>query len=107
MDLHLSISDCFVKTIIYDKRDDFDSDIVNFPFVDGDVLRPTCFGVYISQLIHLLECPFMLVTLILVITFRQQHFSNKDSRTSMARTLMACLARLFRNRSGVPWNKIP
>ena len=28
-DLHLSISDGFVKTTIYDKRDDFDFDIVN------------------------------------------------------------------------------
>ena len=32
LDLHLSISDSFVKTKIYDKRDDFDFDIVNFPF---------------------------------------------------------------------------
>ena len=32
LDLHLSISDGFVKTKIYDKRDDFDFDIVNFPF---------------------------------------------------------------------------
>ena len=30
--LHLSISDGFVKTKIYDKRDDFDFDIVNFHF---------------------------------------------------------------------------
>ena len=37
--LHLSISDGFVKTKIYDKRDDFDFDIVNFPFLDGDVPR--------------------------------------------------------------------
>ena len=29
LDLHLSISDGFVKTKIYDKRDDFDFDIVN------------------------------------------------------------------------------
>ena len=35
-DLHLSISDGFVKTKIYNKRDDFDFDIVNFPFLDGD-----------------------------------------------------------------------
>ena len=34
-DLHLSISDGFMKTKIYDKRDDFDFDIVNFPFLDG------------------------------------------------------------------------
>ena len=33
LDLHLSISDGFVKTKIYDKRDDFDFDIVNFPFL--------------------------------------------------------------------------
>ena len=37
LDLHLSISDGFVKTKIYDKRDDFDFDIVNFPFLDGDI----------------------------------------------------------------------
>ena len=52
LDLHLSISDGFVKTKIYDKRDDFDFDIVNFPFVDGDASRLTSYGVYISQLIR-------------------------------------------------------
>ena len=51
-DLHLSISDGFVKTKIYDKRDDFDFDIVNFPFLDGDVPRSASYGVYISQLIR-------------------------------------------------------
>ena len=50
LDLHLSISDGFVKTKIYDKRDDFD--IVNFPFLDGDVPRSASYGVYISQLIR-------------------------------------------------------
>ena len=51
LDLHLSISDGFVKTKIYDKRDHFDLDIVNFPFLDGDVPRSTSYSVYISQLI--------------------------------------------------------
>ena len=37
---------------IYDKRDDFDFDIVNFPFLDGDVPRRASYGVYISQLIR-------------------------------------------------------
>ena len=50
LDLHLSISDGFVKTKIYDKRDDFNFDIVNFPFLDGDVPRSKSYGVYISQL---------------------------------------------------------
>ena len=52
LDSHLSISDGFVKTKIYDKRDDFDFDIVNFPFPDGDVPRSASYGVYISQLIR-------------------------------------------------------
>ena len=53
MDLHLSISDGFVRTKkCNDKRDDFDLDIVNFPFLDSDVPRSTSYGVYISQLIR-------------------------------------------------------
>ena len=31
-DLHLSISNDIVSTKMYDKRDDFDFEIVNFPF---------------------------------------------------------------------------
>ena len=49
MDLHLSISNGFVLSKIYD---DFDFDIVNFPFLDGDVPRRPSYGVYISQLIR-------------------------------------------------------
>ena len=88
MDLHLSISDGFVKTEVYDKRDNFDFDIVNSPFLDGDVLKHmTSFGVYISQLILLLECPVMLMTLILVIKFLQQNFLKKDINLIIFRRL--------------------
>ena len=52
LDLHLSISNGFVSYKIYVKRDDFDFDIVNFPFFDGDVPCSTSYGVYISQLIR-------------------------------------------------------
>ena len=50
LDLHLSIFNGFVSSKIYDKRDDFDFDIVNFPFLDGDVPRRPSYEVYISQL---------------------------------------------------------
>ena len=50
LDLHLSISNDIDSTKIYDKRDDSDFEIVNIPFVDGDVPRSTFYGVYISQL---------------------------------------------------------
>ena len=39
LDLYQSISNGFVSYKIYEKRDDFDFDIVNFPFLDGDVPR--------------------------------------------------------------------
>ena len=52
LDLNLCISNGTVSTKIYDKRDDFDFDIVSFPFLDGDVPRRTSYGVYISQLIR-------------------------------------------------------
>ena len=47
LDLHLSISNDIIFTKIYDKRDDFDSEIVNFPLLDGDVPSSTSYGVYI------------------------------------------------------------
>ena len=52
MDLNLYISNGTVSTKIYDKRLDFDFDIVNFPFLDGDVPWRTSYGLYISQLIR-------------------------------------------------------
>ena len=59
LDLHLSISNGFVSSKIYDKRDDFDFDIVIFPFLDGDVPRSIRYGVYILNLFGLLECLVM------------------------------------------------
>ena len=52
MDLNLCISNGTVSTKIYDKRDDFDFDAVNFPFLDGDAPRRTSYALYISQLIR-------------------------------------------------------
>ena len=52
LDLNLSITNGIVSSKIYDKRDDFNFEIVNFPFFDGDVPRSPSYGVYISQLIR-------------------------------------------------------
>ena len=52
LDLHLSISNDIVSTKNNDERDNFDFEIVNFPFLDGDVPRSTSYGAYISQLIR-------------------------------------------------------
>ena len=48
----MSITNGIVKSIINDKQDDFNFEIFNFPFLDGDVLRPPSYGIYILQLIR-------------------------------------------------------
>ena len=59
LDLHLSISNGFVASKIYDKRDDFDFDIVNFPFwmVTFPFLSFT--GFTLLNLFGVLECLVM------------------------------------------------
>ena len=52
LDLHLFLLDGFISYKIYDKRDDFDFEIVNFHYLAGDVPRLASYGVYISQLIR-------------------------------------------------------
>ena len=58
LDLHLSVSNGFVSSKIYDKRDDFDFDTVNFPFLDGDVPMVYTF----RNLLGLLESAILLQT---------------------------------------------
>ena len=52
LDLNLSITNGIVSSKIYDKRNDLNFEIVNFPFLDGDVPHSPSNGVYISQLIR-------------------------------------------------------
>ena len=48
----MSISKAIVSSKIYDQRDDFSFEIVNFLVLDGDVPRFPSYGAYISQLIR-------------------------------------------------------
>ena len=41
---------------IYDRRDDFDFDIVKFPFIDGDGPRRPSYVVYISRRLIRFAC---------------------------------------------------
>ena len=52
LDLNLSITNGIVSSKIYDKRDDSNFEIVNFPFLDGDAPRSPSYSVYISQRIR-------------------------------------------------------
>ena len=50
LDLDMPITNGIVSAEIGDKQDDFNFEIVNFPFLDGDVRRYPSYGVHISQL---------------------------------------------------------
>ena len=53
LDLHLEIdSEGWLRTKLYDKRDDFNVSIVNFLFICSHIPAAPEYGVYISQLIR-------------------------------------------------------
>ena len=53
LDLHLKIdSERRFRTKLYDKRDDFNFPIVNFPFIYSKIPAASAYRVYISQLIR-------------------------------------------------------
>ena len=62
LDLNLSITNGIVSSKIYDKRGDFNFEIGNFPFLNGDVPCSPSYGEYICSLFVLLECVLMLMT---------------------------------------------
>ena len=57
LDMDLSITNGIVSSKIYDKRDDFNFEIVNFPFLDGDIPRSTSYGVDVCLFVLLLYVP--------------------------------------------------
>ena len=81
---------------MYDKRDDFDFDIVNFPFLDGDVPRRTSYGIYISQLIRFAGASSNL---------SDCKCRNKALTAKILRQGYRCIVRRFRNfiADTVPW----
>ena len=53
LDLLLSIGrDGQLRTSLYDKRDDFNIHITNFPFLSSNIPSSSAYGVFISQLIR-------------------------------------------------------
>ena len=53
LDLHLEMdSERWLRTKLYNKRDDFNFPIVNFPFICSNIPAAPAYGVYISQLIR-------------------------------------------------------
>ena len=52
LDLDITITNNQFITKVYDKREDFNFDIVNFPHLDSNIPNTPAYGVFISQLIR-------------------------------------------------------
>ncbi|KAK3097480.1 hypothetical protein FSP39_009988 [Pinctada imbricata] len=52
LDLNIKVVNGEIHASVYDKRDDFGFNKVNFPWLDGDVPKLPSYGIHISQLIR-------------------------------------------------------
>ena len=92
--LNLCILNGTVSTKLYDKRDDFDFDTVNFPFLGSDAHRHTTY-------LNLLDSPELLQILVTLIALLKPWLPNFLGRVIVILTLQ----RRFRNfiAATVPW----
>ena len=76
-------------TKLYDKRDDFSFDIVNFPNLSGHLLNKSSYGIFISQLIRFsIACvayaDFINISRALIMKLINQHYDG----STLKRTFM-------------------
>ncbi len=79
LDLHLKIEKSTINYRLYDKRDNFGFNIVNFPNLTGNIPTTQSYGVFISQLVRYARCCQNLIdfkerTLSLVERLKKQGF---------------------------------
>ena len=98
LDLNLCKSNGTASTKNYDKRDDFDFDTVNFPFLDGDVPGVPHLGYTYLNLLDSPELLQILVTLTAVIKPKLPNFLGRA-------IVILNFVRRFRNfiADTVPW----
>ena len=89
IDLHLEFDeDSKLFTRLYDKRDDFDFPIVNFPYLSSDIPESPAYGVFVSQLILYAQVcskfeDFLFRGSILVSKLLKQRYSSHKLQTTL------------------------
>ena len=53
LDLNISIYRGRFYVKLYDKRNDCSFDVINYPFLDGNIPKGQSYGIFISQLVRL------------------------------------------------------
>ena len=85
LDLKINSENSNLTFSIYDKRDDFSFDIVNFPFMDSCIPKKSALGVFFSQLIRYARIStkfsdFKIRGISLISKLKNQGFMVKDLR---------------------------
>ena len=91
LDLNMKIDNNFnLETSVYDKRDDFNFKIVNFPYLDSCIPRKPALGIFLSQLIRYARIcsgfqDFSHRSLILSKRLQNQGYQRKELRKLLIR----------------------
>ena len=90
LDLQLTITNGIISTSIYDKRDNFDFPIVNFPHLCGNIPNKSSYGVFIGEAVRYARgctyfADFKSRVLMLTSKLKQQSFSRKGLRSAWSR----------------------
>ena len=60
LDLNLTLTDGVITTSVFDKRDTFNFQIVNFPNLSGNIPSRASYGVFIGELVRYARaCSFL------------------------------------------------
>ena len=82
LDLQLAVNDHIVSTSIFDKRDAFDFQIVNYPTLTGNIPIKSSYGVFIGEAVRYARActyfkDFKFRMMILIKKLIKQHFTHK------------------------------
>ena len=93
----MSITNGIVSSKIYDKRDDFNFEIVNFPFLDGDVPRSPSYPI-----VGVCNCSMFCCTLLCVRSSIAIILMGKRELVALLNLLSWCLVMVARFFLAVP-----
>ena len=98
LDLKIKSENSLLNFSVYDKRDDFSFDIVNFPFIDSCIPKKSALGVFYSQLIRYARlsskyADFLIRSNSLVIKLMTQGYRKNE--------LKRLTSRFFRNKQDI------
>ena len=82
---------------LYDKRDDFNFDIVNFPFLSSNIPQSPAYGVFVSQLIRYARASSLYEDFIM----RSQLLTSKLSKQGFTRNRLIATFKKFYGRHSV------